>query len=149
MILASIQHRNHAPCIARSRKRKSKAKSKKLENQKRKSKAKARKSKAKITSKKRKIKNQKRESKAKCKKHERKSKRLVILLGFRKNQTPRAGIEPTTHRFHDWCSTIKLSWQLQWEWPILNTDFQAFAPRPLGLGITFGDCQTACPSGPM
>ena len=43
---------------------------------------------------------------------------------------PRAGIEPTTHRFHNWCSTTELSRQLQWDGLILNTDFQAFAPRP-------------------
>ena len=62
---------------------------------------------------------------------------------------PRAGIKPTTHRFHDWCSTTELPRQLQWEGVILNTDFQAFAPRPLGLRITSVDRQTTCPLDPM
>ena len=39
-----------------------------------------------------------------------------------KNQMPRVGIEPTTHQFHDWCSTTELPWQLQWDGLILNTD---------------------------
>ena len=57
-----------------------------------------------------------------------------------------AGIKPTTHRFHDWCSTAELPRQLQWDGLILNTDFQAFAPRPLRLGITSVDRQATCPS---
>ena len=58
-----------------------------------------------------------------------------------KNQMPWAGIEPTTHRFHDWRSTAELPGQLQWNGQSLNTDYQAFAPRPLGLGITSVDRQ--------
>ena len=37
-----------------------------------------------------------------------------------KNQLPRAGIEPTTHRFHDWRSTTELPSQLQWDGQSLN-----------------------------
>ena len=44
-------------------------------------------------------------------------------------------------QYHDWCSTIELPRQLQWDVLILYTDFQAFAPRPLGLGITSVDRQ--------
>ena len=54
----------------------------------------------------------------------------------------RAGIVPLTHRFHDWYSTTELSRQLQWDGLILYTDFQAFVPRPLGLGITSVDRQS-------
>ena len=62
---------------------------------------------------------------------------------------PRAGIEPATHRFHDWRSTTKLPRQLQWDWQSLNTDYQAFAPRPLGQGITSVNRQATCSSDQM
>ena len=62
---------------------------------------------------------------------------------------PRAGIKLTTKRFHDWCSTTELPRQLQWDGLILNTDFKAFAPRPLGLRITSVDRQAInLPIGP-
>ena len=62
---------------------------------------------------------------------------------------PRAGIEPTTRRFHDWRSTTELPRQLQWDGQSLNTDYQAFAPRPLGLGITSVDRQATRSSDQM
>ena len=62
---------------------------------------------------------------------------------------PRAGIEPTTRRFHDWRSTTELPRQLQWDGQSLNTDYQAFAPRPLELGITSVDRQATRSSDQM
>ena len=48
-----------------------------------------------------------------------------------KNQVPRTGIEPTTHRFHDWRSTTELPRQLHWDGQSLNTDYQAFSKHLL------------------
>lgn len=49
---------------------------------------------------------------------------------------PRAGIEPTNIRFYQWCSATELPRQLLQDGSILlQTDFQASATEPLGLGI--------------
>ena len=66
-----------------------------------------------------------------------------------KNQVPRAGIEPTFHRFHDWRSSTELPRQLRWDGQSLNTDYQAFVPRHLGLGITSVDRQATRSSDKM
>ena len=66
-----------------------------------------------------------------------------------KNKVPRLGIEPTTHRFHDWRSTTELPRQLHWEGPSLNTDYQAFSPDLPELEITSADRQAARSSDQM
>ena len=60
-----------------------------------------------------------------------------------KNQMPRAGFEPTTPRSHERCSNhwATEATTVEWVeyWLQRNIDYQTFAPRPLGLGITSVD----------
>ena len=51
--------------------------------------------------------------------------------------------------FMRWRSTTELPRHLQWDGQSLSTDYQAFAPRPLGLGITSVDRQTTRSSDKM
>ena len=57
-----------------------------------------------------------------------------------KNQMRRAGFEPTTPRSHGCALTTELPRQPQWSKANIcykgNIDYQTFALRPLGLGIT-------------